>query len=484
MPLQEIQLPIRSNRTANGYEGDAGLVNAYVEELGQDAKRPFAAYAMPGLTSQVTLTNGGGIKDMIAVGSKLYVHADKFVYSLNNTFNASLIGGIPTVGSSTMKQNRREPPQIGIVSDGLYYVIDTNADDMTIIGDPDYKPSSSLAFIDGYFVLPVVGDDRWGHTAVDDATSIDPLDFASAESSPDAITKPVEFNRELWFFGGLGEVASTEVWQPSTTGTFSFVRSSSFALGCLAQDSVAEIDEKLIWVAHDGTVRMTDGGYGGIQISNHGVERAIAAETNKSRMIATTWSMEGHHFYNLSGSTFSYQFDTKTGSWSERKSYGLNRWRVNKVVEFNGQLVAGDYANGKIYGQVPLDGSRVMSKDTFDEDGSPLIMETILPPVHAWPNGLIFDAMYIDVVPGVGRNTTDDHSRDPRLMLDWSQDGGRSFSTQRTYKLGVDGATNQSIKATRLGSLRENQRTFRLSISADCKRGILGAAVDAEALAP
>jgi hypothetical protein len=301
MPLQPIQLPIRSNETRHGYEGHAGLVNAYVEELGQDAKAPFAAYSTPGLSTQLTLANGSGFKDMIVVGDRLYVISGEFVYSIDTAWNPTYLGGIPTGDApATMVQNRRDNgPQIGIISDGLYNVIETSTQSLDFVQDTNLRPASSIAVLDGHFIFPTAGDDRWQYSAVDDAKSFDPLDFASAESSPDVISRAIEFNREIWFFGGSGRNASTEIFQNTTSG---FVRTSAFARGCLALGSVAEVDEKLIWVADDETVRITAGEYRGTQISNHGVERAIEAEPNKSAITATTWSLEGHHFYNLTGS--------------------------------------------------------------------------------------------------------------------------------------------------------------------------------------
>ena len=467
MPLTPIQLPIRSNRTRSGFEGDAALVNAYVEDLGTDSKNRFAVYSMPGFSDFATLSGVGKVRAMLAIGAKLYVVSDRVVSVVDASGTETVLGGFATDGPAYMGRNRRDPPQIGIVSEGLFKVIDTGTDTLSDINIAGLPPPFSFAVVDGYGILPGPGH-TWHITTADDFTSVNLLDFASAESNPDPNVRVIAFQNAAWF---LGE-RSTENWR-NTGASFPFARLTQAPIGCKAAGSAAIADDKLIWVADDNTVKMTAGSYTPETISTNGVSRAIENETSPSEMTATTFSFHGHHFYVLNGSTFSYQFDVTTGSWTERKSYGLDRWRIDTMVEFDGKWIAGDFANGKLY---------EMSPNTYDEAGTAMVTEIHFPPVHAWPKGLIFDAFYLDIMPGVGLNSTDLANLEPKIMLDYSDDGGRSWSTQRQLSVGKLGQTQVRAKATRLGSLRRNQRTFRVSYSADTRFGVFGAAVQARPL--
>ncbi len=386
---------------------------------------------------------------------------------------AQNLGGVPTDGPVYMARNRRSPaPEIGIVSDGLYFVIDTLTDTLTQNTDLDLPPASSIAVLDGYFILPGYGS-KWFISGADDATQIDGLDFASAEASPDDIVRAIDFNRDLWLMGER----TIEVWRSGATGDFPFARSAVIELGCLAPGSVAKLEEALVWVADDGTVRLSDGGYGGRRISTHAVERSITDEPDKAGMTSTSWVEDGHFFYVLNGTNFSWQFDLvapQGAEWAERESYGLNRWRIATVVEFNGALIAGDYTNGKLY---------TMSDAYDDEAGTDLVCTTQTPPVHAWPDGLIFDALHLDVIPGAGLNSTATEDQDPAMLISWSNDGGQSWSAERSVKVGKQGQTQTRVKTTRLGMTRRNARTFRFRMSAKVSRGIMGASAEVERIA-
>lgn len=466
--LQPIQLPVRSNKTKFSVEGAGRIVNGYIENLGQDASMPYGIYCMPGFSDFATLSGGGKVRAQLAIGAKLYVVADRSVYVVDTAGSLTIIGGFPTDGPVYMGRNRREPAQIGIVSDGLYKVIDTGTDVLSDVIVPGLDPPQSFTVVDGYGILPGPGD-KWHITTADDFTAVSLLDFASAESSPDDVVRVIAYNNEAWFFGSK----TIEPWRNVGT-SFPFARTTSIQQGCLAAGAVAIADDRLIWIADDRTVRMADG-YLGREISHPSVVRSIEADPSQSEITATTFTFQSHHFYVINGTDYSWQYDVKEQSWSERTSKSLNRWRIENVTEFNGNLVAGDYSNGKLY--------KMLASD-LSEAGNPLDWLIQFPPVLAHPHGLTFDALYINMVSGVGLNTTDAANLNPEIMIDWSDDGGRTWSEQRLNEVGRLGETQTTVEEFALGSLeRANARTFRARMTADVQKGMFGATANVEALA-
>ena len=72
----------------------------------------------------------------------------------------------------------------------------------------------------------------------------------------------------------------------------------------------------------------------------------------------------------------------------------------------------------------------------------------------------------------------DEQGRDPQLLLDWSDDNGKTWSNQRSGSFGKAGEYRTRVKFYRLGQARD--RIFRVSISDPVKRVITGANLEAE----
>lgn len=69
----------------------------------------------------------------------------------------------------------------------------------------------------------------------------------------------------------------------------------------------------------------------------------------------------------------------------------------------------------------------------------------------------------------------------PLLMVDYSDDGGKNFTGERTAPLGPIGAYQTKIRMNKWGLVRENGRQWRLRASAAVLRGIIGASIEARA---
>lgn len=452
----------RSNRSRHGHEGGSGLINCYAEDIGGEGKSQYAIYPHDGATQWGTVT-GDGVRAMQALETSLYVVAGRTINRVDTAGNATAIGGIIGDGLVTMARNRATATQVGICADGIFKI--ATASGVVDVTDADLPPSNSVCNLDGYFVL-TIPDGRIFITALEDGTSIDALDFAKAEASPDGLVRGFVRNRDLILFG----TNSLEAWQNTGNADFPFERVTSTDVGCLSGASVAKIDQTLAWVAHDGTVRILNG-YDAQPISTFEIERLIDDEADKASIEGFSWQRRGHTFYQINGTNWSRVFDLKTGRWHDRKSYGLSRHRYSTYVQFNGRHLFGDYASGILYEP---------SATTYSENGAPIVMEIELPPTHAYPSRLTHHAVYVDVIPGAGLNTTDEHNRDPKLMLDYSSDGGATYGAERQMSIGVQGATRTRVVARRLGQSNEDGRKYRFKVSAEVVRGVMAASLNAE----
>jgi hypothetical protein len=365
---------------------------------------------------------------------------------------------------------------------------------------------TSVDFLDGYFMFTEQRG-RITRSDQDSGAVFDGLAFANAESNPDKLVRGITHERMYVAFGAR----STEFYaSDASVDPFAFSRSAAIEVGCAAGGSVARVQQTILWIADDLTVRRLNG-YQGAKISNPSVDRFIARIADLTQVSALTYSLGGNTFYTLSAPEGTWEYNLTTGLWHERSSYGLNRWRVSCVAEFDGKLIAGDYNSPNLY---------VMSVDAYAEGADELVMTIQTPPAHAFPYFAQMSAAYIDVVPGVGvletrtpivvtpggggspiglllsltggsgsstttgGDVTNDYLSNPTLMFDWSDDGGIDFGPVRHLPLGKMGETQKRLKTLRLGRTKQVGRSFRLRVSAAVVRGVLSMSADVQKLQP
>lgn len=455
MQIVPLSLGLKSAPARLGHMGACRLINMYAEEAGPEAKYPWVLYGADGFDLFSTLTDGGAIRGIYAVSdNEALVLSGRLLFRVDSTGTATVVGGIPSDGLVTIDRNRVRPPQVAIVCDGLYFVYQGGT--LTQITDADLPAATSVTSLNGYFVFQHA-DGRITASDLDD-DEVTALSFATASANPDGGVRVWTRGQDLISFGQR----STEFWGDVGGDPFPFQRTTSIDVGLLAARSVANVDQTCAFVAHDGTVRLLNG-YQAVKISSAEVQLLIAAESSADNISACGWTYRGHTFYSVSGSTWTRVYDASTGLWHERSSYALPRWRVDQAAQFGRQIIFGDYATNKLYKLNPA---------TYTEAGNHMIATAQLPPTHAEPYRVAHHALFVDVAPGVGLVSADGSLANPSIMMDYSDNGGATWSTQRTGALGAAADYLRRVRFNRLGMARS--RTYRLSISAAVPRAIGG----------
>ena len=453
--LVPISLASSSNRTRYGDEGAARLLNCYVEQIGEEGKQPWVIYGVDPVSVFGVMSNGAEIRAKLSVGSSLYVVAGRNVYSVDGSGTATLLGSIATDGFVTMAANRREPnPQIAITCGGLYYIVENNA--LSLVTDPDLRPPISVQEMDGYFIFLHLNG-RFSVSGLNDGHTIDGLDYATAESRSDPNVMGASRGSDVV----IGGTQSLEFWQNTGGADFPFSRIQAVNIGVYAAGSMKEATavisgttvDTIIWAATDeqgapiGVYLLN--GYAGMKISNHAVDRDVQNEPFPQNIRAYSWSDKGHVFYEISGTGWTHCYDTVTGSWSEGQSYGLERRRFSTYARFAGKHIFGDYDTNRLYAK---------NEAGSGEAGEPLVCTIQTPPVHATPYKVQHHELHIDVIVN---DNAPWGTANPVLMVDWSDDGGHNWSTQRLLELPRQGQRTRRVVTRRLGVARS--RTYRIS---------------------
>jgi hypothetical protein len=342
------------------------------------------------------------------------------------------------------------------------------------ITDPDFPGAVTVGYLDGYFVFNEPDSQKVWVTSLLDGLSVDPLDFASSEGSPDGLVALIVDHREAWLFG----TDSVEVWYDAGLADFPLTRiQGAFnEIGCVAAFSVAKLDNGLFWLGTDargqGIVYRANG-YTGQRVSTHAIEYAIAQYDDISDAVAYTYQQEGHAFYVLTFPTgnATWVFDVATQAWHERAGWDngeFTRHRSNCQCNFGGNTIVGDFENGNIY-QMTLD-----VYDDYDEPQKWLRSWRALPSGQNNLKRTAHHSLQLNCESGTGLATG--QGDDPQVMLRWSDDGGHTWSNEHWSPMGKIGAYYQRVFWRRLGmTLKLRDRVYEVSGTDPVKVAIMGA---------
>lgn len=449
---------------------DNRMVNLFPEIVPEGGKEPAFLQRAPGITSLATLGNGP-VRGLWQFGNFLYAVSGSTLYQIDSSWTATAKGTVGGGGSVSMADNGT---QLFIAANGPSYIYNSLTNVFEQITDPDFPGAVTVGYIDGYFVFNEPNSQKIWVTALLEGTQIDPLEFASAEGSPDGVVAVFVDHREVWVFG----TNSTEVWYDAGGLDFPLTRiQGAFnELGCAAPYSVAKMDNQIYWLGKDARgqgIVYRAAGYMGQRISTHAIEWQMQEYPDLSDAVGYTYQQDGHSFYvlNFPSANTTWVFDVATGAWHERASFSngaFNRHYGNCQAFFNAENVIGDYQNGKIY---------KFDLNVYSDDGAP---QKWLRSWRALPTGAnnltrtIQHAMQLDCETGVGLNTG--QGDNPQVMLRWSDDAGHTWSNEHWKSMGKIGRYGFRTIWRRLGAtMKIRDRVYEVSGTDPVRIYIMGA---------
>ena len=452
---------------------DNRMVNLFPEIVPEAGKEAAFLNRAPGLNRLATI-GAGPIRGLWAYSSDdstAFVVSGTELYKINESYTATLLGTVVGTGPVSLADNGT---QLFIAANGPSYIYNNTTNAFGQITDPDFPGAVTVCYLDGYFVFNEPNSQKLWVTALLDGTSIDPLEFASTEGSPDGLIAVAANFREVWAFG----TNSIEVWYDSANSDFPLerIQGAFNELGCAAPYSVAKMDNGMFWLGRDrrgqGMVYRANG-YTGQRISTHAIEWQIQQYSDISDAIAYTYQQDGHSFYVLIFPTgnATWVYDAATESWHERAGWvndEFTRHRSNCQMSFNNKIIVGDYVNGNIY---------AFDLDVYADNGG---VQKWLRSWRALPTGqnnlkrTAHHSLQLDCETGVGLNTG--QGADPQVMLRWSDDGGHTWSNEHWSTIGKIGVYQQRVFWRRLGmTLKSRDRVYEVSGTDPVKTVIMGA---------
>lgn len=436
------------------------LQNWYAEKNPQGAKGAVTLQPTPGLTLWTTV--GSGIfRGMRRLGQDLYVVYGDEIFVITETKAATRLG--------TPIQKIKGVGDVQLSDNGTHVFITTstmeayaiNRTDFITLAEGDFN---DVTYQDGFVFFTRRGTQQIFNSKLD-STVVSGLDFTAKDAQTDNVVGVISDHREVI---GFGEKTSEIYFNAgSSPSPLARVQNGFIERGLLAAGSVQKTRNNVFWLADDKRVYAMQG-YQPVPVSTTGIDNLIADQPNPEFVDSFIYTQKGHEFYVLNMQKGSFVFDVSEGLWHERKSLNEDRWRAKGHANiFNKQLVA-DIDNNNIY---------ELDLNNFTDNGDMIIRQSEFPVVDGGGHRLFFAEMFLDFESGQGLVTG--QGSDPVVIIDWSDDGGKTLSNRLEVPIGKIGEYNARAAVSRLGTAYH--RRFRVTVTDPVNAVLSDASVRVEA---
>jgi hypothetical protein len=459
-------------------------INLYPEFEDANSKERVVFIGTPGLSYFTKGTNNLPNRGIYttSTGRMFSVNGNSLDEIINATATAR--GDLfTTTGYCKMADNGQ---QLMLV-DGVHsYLLDLSTNEWHTHSTDSQLPTncSHVVFLDGVFVVNEQTKFQYNllWSNLYDGLTWTGTDVATPEGSPDKLLSIETANNNLWLIGPL----STEVFYDTGFNGVNFARIQGALtnIGTSAQYSVVTNGNTVYWLGANtqgiNTVWAANS-FTPQRISTHAIEFMLSKMLRVDDCIAYCYQQEGHKFYvmNFPSGNKTLVYDELTNMWHERRFYNStsnirSRHLGNSYCFYNGNHYVADFSNSNIY---KMDLSIYMDNDNMIER----IRTT--PHIHKDRKRLFFHELEIDLQRGVslpndvtmGNGTG---GKDTRVGLQWSDDGGMTWSGKYYHSLGKRGNYIERTHWHRLGHSRD--RIFRISFTDPIPLAIVDGIIDVE----
>lgn len=450
-------VPLTFENAESRADNPQELVNMMVEAEEEGAKSSYTLIGTPGLllykdTGDARESRGGYL---LEDGSLLTVMGST-VYKVTSAGTQSTIGTLST--SSGPVLFTENPTQVMLVdggTTGYVYTISTS----TMATVVSAVTPESITFQDSYGVA----SENTGlgakifYSAVNDLSSWGTLDFVVSDSLPDPIIGVFSNHNEVW---ALREKSAEAYFISASDPSVLVPRSGTvMEVGCSSQFSIALGDGALFWLDDNGLVRMAVG-YTPHIISTRNLEREIIGE-DWSAAKGYSYVQEGHTFYVLIIGDLCWCYDMSTKKWHKRQGLATP-WAAAWVHQRGELILAGDRSNGKVY---------QLSTTTYTDDSGPIRWTATTNEIQNDRKRINHKRIELHMKTGLG---------DGQVTMDYSDDGGYTWSNGDIEEYGPIGKYNKRLKWNRKGQSRN--RIYRFIGTSSLERKLISAHMEGEAL--
>lgn len=470
MPPVNIPWPMSALPGRRPGEGQGDLINAYAVKIGDNVqiRRTPGLVRILELDDHIARTPRG----THVVGNRLFHAWDDELRCIINKVDTPMIGALPGRDRVTMAHNMRDDsPNLVVVTDLGAYLVDLTTNTVSVYpdktGEPDdsggvlasHGQPNSVEYFSGYFVFTHPN----GYVTASDLQNpnIPGGSYAKTEYAADRLYRAKAMQSVLLLMGDR----SIEVWVDVATSPFPFQRQTALDVGLFSTHAVAggsaEWERGVFFVASDYTVRHMEGLVPKI-ISNDDVSFDIYKCRHEPEALFTqVYTFEQQAVFSITcmhseHESWTWEYNTSTGAWHRRDSYGLASWRGTSAVFYEGRWSCQDLMYGRIF---------EIMQEVFEEDDERLRYRCESGPIKAFPASIRLPAIEIDCTVGLGKTRVPSpFETQPVVMISWSHDGGATWSRPVARSMGEVGRYSQKVQVNNLGRSTHHGTRIRVDI--------------------
>lgn len=392
------------------------------------------------------------------------------LYRISTSGSSTEVGSVPGSGRVSIEAN---DTQIVVMHSEGWNVVTVSTLAYSTVTD---APKTAQGCMLGTRIYFPNDNGTYGWTEVDQAATLDALNFASAESRTDPVIACFSDKRELIIFGE----DSTEWYLETGDPDQPVQRTAVSEYGLCSKFSIAAEDNTIFYLGQneDGDPRVFKVvGNSPVGISDFAIEDDLKRYDNLSSAIGITYQYDGHAIYLLTiPGHVTWAYDISTQQWSQfayrnTVSNALDPFPSSFHFKLGGKHLIGDMSTNEVY---------ELDKDTYTENGDPLYWERTFTHLENAGKNIRFNRLEVMAEMGVGLDGAPALGTDPLMILRWSDDGGLSFPSYRELRFGKIGEYRNRAVTHRLGMSRH--RVFQLSGADPVKARLYGVDLSAEAM--
>jgi len=446
--------PLSSQRTVNWYP-----------QVSQQAKEPFVLMPFGGLLIN---TVGEGIdRGFHRMAEILYQVKGTSLYEISNNGVATLRGSIFGTDRCIIAD---DGINMFIVSVTAVYQYSTDTNAVTIVTDSNIVGSQSVDFINNQFLYT---KPRFTTVSnVGDGSTASGLNTIGEETEPDDMVRDFVFDEIIYRFGKRSTVA----WYNSGVGNppIEKLQGRIFQVGLGAIHSVVRTDEAMYWLGDDNRVYRSATGAKEV-VSTDPISDEIATYSDSSDAIGSAFTISGQNFYCLTFPTGNKTFILNESlgqlGWSELSS-GMSgdRYQGSSFIDVYGKTYISDVDNGSVY---------TLDLNTYTNNGDPIRRERVTNSVNGdllGRKGSRVQMSKSKFIMETGVGLIDGQGDNPRIMIEYSDDGGRTWRHGSWPRVGRLGEFTLQVEFFNLGVFYD--RIFRISTSDPVNYSIYSGTID------